>query len=172
MKLKRMSTKDVEIGDFSFKLRPFGAMDASYIFGDVISIVLPIIGTVALSSGDGGEKSIAVSDGFSLDAESVAASLGKLNGKELSNIIRELLLDHNNISFRDNEDGGSFKRLTQDDFDEIFCMYFAGALKLCAEVLVQNYGNFFGDASTLFGNLVSQFQADQLKNTASLTTSV
>ena len=170
MKLKRMSTKDVDIGDFTFKLRPFGAMDASYIFGDVISVVLPIIGTVALSTGNAEEKSIAVSDGINLDSESVASSLGKLNGKELSTLIRELLLDHNNVSFRCNDDGGNFQRLTKDDFDEIFCMYFAGALKLCAEVLIQNYGNFFGDASNLFGNLFDRLPLDQLKSTASSTT--
>ena len=111
MKLKRMSAKDVEIGDFSFKLRPFGAMDASYIFGDVISVVLPIIGTVALSSGNDEGKSIAVSDNIALDSESVASSLGKLNGKELSSLIRELLLDHNNVSFRCNDDGGNFQRM-------------------------------------------------------------
>lgn len=170
MKLKRMSAKDVEIGDFSFKLRPFGAMDASYIFGDVISVVLPIIGTVALSSGNDDGKSIAVSDNIGLDSESVASSLGKLNGKELSSLIRELLLDHNNVSFRCNDDGGNFQRLTKDDFDEIFCMYFAGALKLCAEVLIQNYGNFFEDASNLFGNLFEQLPLDQLKSTANSTT--
>ena len=170
MKLKRMSAKDVEIGDFSFNLRPFGAMDASYIFGDVISVVLPIIGTVALSSGNDEGKSIAVSDNIALDSESVASSLGKLNGKELSSLIRELLLDHNNVSFRCNDDGGNFQRLTKDDFDEIFCMYFAGALKLCAEVLIQNYGNFFEDASNLFGNLFEQLPLDQLKSTANSTT--
>lgn len=170
MKMKRMSVKEVDIGGFSFKIRPFGAMDASYIFGDVVSIVLPIIGTVALSSNDSEKASIAVSDNMKLDAESIATSLGKLNGKELTNLIRELLLDHNNVSFRYNEDGGEFQRLTRDDFDEIFCMYFAGALKLCAEVLIQNYGNFFGDASTLFGSLLDRFLAEKSKSTASLTT--
>lgn len=172
MKMKRMTTKEVDIGDFSFRMRPFGAMDASYIFGDVVSIVLPIVGTVAIASGDNDKKSIAVSDDVKLDAESIATSLGKLNGKQLTNLISELLLEHGNISFRNHEDGGDFVRLTRDDFDEIFCMYFAGALKLCAEVLIQNYGNFFGDASTLFGNLLDRFLAEQSKSTASLTTSV
>mgnify|MGYP006999462742 CR=1 FL=1 len=42
MKMKRMEMRDVSIGEYQFKIRPFGAKDALYIFGDVASILLPI----------------------------------------------------------------------------------------------------------------------------------
>ena len=35
MKMKRMEMRDVSIGEYQFKIRPFGAKDALYIFGDV-----------------------------------------------------------------------------------------------------------------------------------------
>lgn len=41
MKMKRMEMRDVSIGEYQFKIRPFGAKDALYIFGDVASILLP-----------------------------------------------------------------------------------------------------------------------------------
>ena len=47
MKMKRMEMRDVSIGEYQFKIRPFGAKDALYIFGDVASILLPILGSVA-----------------------------------------------------------------------------------------------------------------------------
>lgn len=53
MKMKRMEMQETVVGDYTFRIRPLGAMNAAYIFGDVAAVVLPIIGTVALSSGDG-----------------------------------------------------------------------------------------------------------------------
>lgn len=52
MKMKRMEMRDVIIGEYQFKIRPFGAKDALYIFGDVASILLPILGSVAVASDD------------------------------------------------------------------------------------------------------------------------
>ena len=52
MKMKRMEMRDVSIGEYQFKIRPFGAKDALYIFGDVASILLPILGSVAVASDD------------------------------------------------------------------------------------------------------------------------
>ena len=46
MKMKRMEMRDITVGEYQFKVRPFGAKDATYIFGDVASIILPILGTV------------------------------------------------------------------------------------------------------------------------------
>ena len=35
MKMKRMEMRDITVGEYQFKVRPFGAKDATYIFGDV-----------------------------------------------------------------------------------------------------------------------------------------
>ena len=49
MKMKRMEMRDIAVGEYQFKIRPFGAKDATYIFGDVASIILPILGTVSVA---------------------------------------------------------------------------------------------------------------------------
>lgn len=165
---KRMAMKDVSVGDIQFKIRPLAAMDAAYVFGDVAALVLPILGTVALSNGDDESESLAIFDGYDLDAKSITSALSTINGKSLTRLISELVLDHKNVSFLD-EDQNVWRPMDEDDFNEIFCMKMAGALNLCVLVIQQNYGGFFGDMVTLFGRLVKSHEGDQSKDTETLT---
>ena len=164
MRLKRMEAQDVSIGEIRFKVRPLGAMNAAYVFGDVTAIVLPIMGTVAVSSGNDEEASgMEMFQGMNLDSESLANALGKINGQKLTALLDELVLKYGNVSFQDEDD--HWVVLTRSDFDEIFCADLIGAVKLCAAVIRQNYSGFFDGLSTLFGNLMSGTQAAQSKNT-------
>lgn len=170
MRLKRMEAQDVSIGEIRFKVRPLGAMNAAYVFGDVTAIVLPIMGTVAVSSGNDDEASgmeasgMEMFQGMNLDSESLANALGKINGQKLTALLDELVLKYGNVSFQDEDD--HWVVLTRSDFDEIFCADLIGAVKLCAAVIRQNYSGFFDGLSTLFGNLMSGTQAAaQSKNT-------
>lgn len=153
--LKRMMAEDVQIGDVLFKIRPLGAMKAAHVFGDLVSVVLPILGAASLASGiDKNNFSTPASIENlmnDLDTDSLVSALAKIDGKALERIISELVLDYQNVTFQDDVE---WKIMTRDDFDEIFCMWFAGALKLCAAVIKQNFGSFFGDVSDLFGNLL------------------
>ena len=153
MKLKRMEAKEVCIGDVIFHIRPLGAMNAAYVFGDVTSIVLPVLGTVAVANGDNAKEKAMSLDMFKdmeLDTESLANALGKINGEKLTTLIDELVLRFRNVSFQ--TENGDWNALTQDDFDEIFCADIAGMVKLCVAIIQQNYSNFFGGMSGLFGN--------------------
>lgn len=164
MRLKRMEAQDVSIGEIRFKVRPLGAMNAAYVFGDVTAIVLPIMGTVAVSSGNDEEASdMEMFQGMNLDSESLANALGKINGQKLTTLLDELVLKYGNVSFQDEDD--HWVVLTRSDFDEIFCADLIGAVKLCAAVIRQNYSGFFDGLSTLFGNLMSGTQAALSKNT-------
>ena len=164
MRLKRMEAQDVSIGEIRFKVRPLGAMNAAYVFGDVTAIVLPIMGTVAVSSGNDDEASgMEMFQGMNLDSESLANALGKINGQKLTTLLDELVLKYGNVSFQDEDD--HWVVLTRNDFDEIFCADLIGAVKLCAAVIRQNYSGFFDGLSTLFGNLMSGTQAALSKNT-------
>ncbi len=164
MRLKRMEAQDVSIGEIRFKVRPLGAMNAAYVFGDVTAIVLPIMGTVAVSSGNDDEVSgMEMFQGMNLDSESLANALGKINGQKLTVLLDELVLKYGNVSFQDEDD--HWVVLTRSDFDEIFCADLIGAVKLCAAVIRQNYSGFFDGLSTLFGNLMSGTQAARSKNT-------
>lgn len=66
MKMKRMEMQETVVGDYTFRIRPLGAMNAAYIFGDVAAVVLPIIGTVALSSGDEESADLDIFEGVAL----------------------------------------------------------------------------------------------------------
>lgn len=155
--LKRMKIEDVSIGDILFKIRPLGAMNATYVFGDLVSVVLPIIGTTALSSGI--EKTDALTPEViekivdNLDTDSIASSLAKVDGKTITKLISELVIDYRNVSIKD---GNEWRIMTLEDFDEIFCMYLAGEIKLCAAVVKQNFGSFFGDVGALYGSLLEK----------------
>ena len=164
MRLKRMEAQDVSIGEIRFKVRPLGAMNAAYVFGDVTAIVLPIMGTVAVSSGNDEEASdMEMFQGMNLDSESLANALGKINGQKLTTLLDELVLKYGNVSFQDEDD--HWVVLTRSDFDEIFCADLIDAVKLCAAVIRQNYSGFFDGLSTLFGNLMSGTQVARSKNT-------
>lgn len=39
MKMKRMEMQETVVGDYTFRIRPLGAMNAAYIFGDVAAVV-------------------------------------------------------------------------------------------------------------------------------------
>lgn len=92
MKMKRMEMRDVSIGEYQFKIRPFGAKDALYIFGDVASILLPILGSVAVASDDKDAVEMEMFDGVDLDTESLTKALGRINGKALSKLVSELTI--------------------------------------------------------------------------------
>ena len=69
MKMKRMEMRDITVGEYQFKVRPFGAKDATYIFGDVASIILPILGTVSVASDDKDAVNMEMFDGMDMDKE-------------------------------------------------------------------------------------------------------
>ena len=169
MKLKRMEMRDITVGEYRFKVRPFGAKDSIYIFGDVASIILPILGTVSVASDNKDAVSMEMFDGMDMDKDSLVKALGRINGKALSKLVSELLLEHSNVLALNPEDGRC-KVMTEDDFDEIFCQYLAGMLNLCAEVIRLNFSGFFKDASTLFGGLIKVRRAGSSNSTESSTT--
>ena len=64
--------RDITVGEYQFKIRPFGAKDATYIFGDVASIILPILGTVSVASDDKDAVNMEMFDGIPNVAGSTA----------------------------------------------------------------------------------------------------
>ena len=164
-----VAMRDITVGEYQFKVRPFGAKDATYIFGDVASIILPILGTVSVASDDKDAVNMEMFDGMDMDKDSLVKALARINGNALSKLVSELLLDHSNIRVLDPEKN-TYEVMGEDDFDEIFCQYLAGMLNLCAEVIRLNFSGFFKDASTLFGGLIKVRRAGSSNSTESSTT--
>lgn len=176
MKLKRMTSQEVPIGEEVFHVRPLAAMDSAQVFGDVTSVILPIAGVVAISSGDEEERKSSVEldmfKGFNLDTESLMTALGKIDGRQVTRLMSELLLEHSNVSFLDTDQSPAVWRpMLKADFDELFCMDLLGAFRLCLAVIKQNYSNFFSDMSTLFGGHVKVPKGAQSKTTENSTES-
>ena len=143
---EKLCMRDITVGEYQFKVRPFGAKDATYIFGDVASIILPILGTVSVASDDKDAVNMEMFDGMDMDKDSLVKALARINGNALSKLVSELLLDHSNILVLDPKKN-TYEVMGEDDFDEIFCQYLAGMLNLCAEVIRLNFSGFFKDAS-------------------------
>lgn len=176
MKLKRMTSQEVAIGEEVFHVRPLAAMDSAQVFGDVTSVILPIAGVVAISSGDEEERKSSVEldmfKGFNLDTESLMTALGKIDGRQVTRLMSELLLEHSNVSFMDTDQSPAVWRpMLKADFDELFCMDLLGAFRLCLAVIKQNYSNFFSDMSTLFGDHVKVTKGAQSKTMENSTES-
>lgn len=161
--------RDITVGEYQFKIRPFGARDATYIFGDVASIILPILGTVSVASNDKDAIHMEMFDGMDMDKDSLVKALGRIDGRTLSKLVNELLLSHSNVRVL-NPENGVYEVMNEDAYDEIFCQYLAGMLILCAEVIRLNFSGFFSDASTLFGRLFKVRHAGSSNNTESSTT--
>ena len=66
-----------------------------------------IAGVVAISSGDEEERKSSVEldmfKGFNLDTESLMTALGKIDGRQVTRLMSELLLEHSNVSFLDTD---------------------------------------------------------------------
>lgn len=157
--LKRLNSEEVVVGDLRLRIRPLGAMNATHVFGDMVSVVLPVIGTVGLSTNIESIQKLdadtiqSLVDG--LDADSLVNALAKIDGSALTKIISELVIDYKNTSFL-NDETGNWCNMTLEDFDELFCMNMAGIMKLCGSVIKQNFGSFFADVGGLFGDALKK----------------
>ena len=184
--------RDITVGEYQFKIRPFGAKDAIYIFGDVASIVLPILGTVSVASDDKDAVSMEMFDGMDMDKDSLVKALARINGNALSKLASELLLDHSNIRVLDPEKTTEIQandlcakiehssKVLAEDFIKIILAHnlisvFFRVQNADVAVVQQkfarlNFSGFFKDASTLFGGLIKVRRAGSSNSMENSTT--
>lgn len=152
--MKRQDPVTKTIGNYNFYIRPFGAMTASKMTGDLAALVTPMLGAVAPVVG----KYLNAEDGSLLDVD--VADLGpvltsaftSLTGDNLERMMGQLLIDHKNIYF-DSIDDHDVKLLDRDEVDEIFCMELQDMFLLAFEVLKLNYSGFFRKLASRYGDL-------------------
>lgn len=140
------------IGDYNFYIRPFGAMTASKMTGDLAALVTPMLGAVApligkqLNTEDSGLLDIDVSDLGPI----LSNAFSSLTGDNLERMMSQLLIDHKNIHF-DSTESREVKLLNRDELDEIFCMELQDMFLLAFEVLKLNYSGFFRKLASRYG---------------------
>lgn len=167
---KQTAKTEVQIDDYNFYIAPFSAFDATIIFGDLVSVLGPVLaGVSSIFDAVSGEKSIGDVE-FSEISPIVTAALAGITGDKLSSLIKNLLIDKRKISFNSvNETRVVY--LDMDTFNEIFCQDILGVYQLCFEVIKLNYSSFFTNLTTRFGNLTDILTGGEVKNMANSTES-
>lgn len=131
--------KTVEIGGNTFYIYPFAAFKASNISGELFSVLGPALsGLAGLKTADD-----------QIDPSALASFFGTLSGDKIESLMRRLLVANKNISVE--VDGAQAQWLTGDLADKIFCGAIGDMFKLAVEVIMLNFGGFFGELGGLFG---------------------
>ena len=153
--MKQHDVKKTRIMDGNtFYVRPFGAFVSANLSGEVTSLIVPIIGSVApafLGASTGEEFSLG-----DIDLETVAPALVKglesFSGDKVESLLKKLLVRHNNVSVQLEGDHDA-QVLTEDLANEVFCGETQGLFVLAVDVIMANYSGFFGKILPRFGDL-------------------
>lgn len=147
--MKLQDTTEVNVGEYSFWIRPFGAFKAASISGNLMKVLLPVVGTVA--------PLIDLSKGVSVIDEdiqqyipAITNAFESLTGEQCEKLLRDLLIKEGNIAI---EIDGKTERLTEDIANEVFCCDLKNMIVLAYHVINVNYGSFFGSLGIQSGNV-------------------
>ena len=132
-----------------FYIRPFGAWTSTHLSGELVSVLAPIISSIAPMFG-GSSEDVDVLD---MDASKVAPMLAlgasTISGDKVERMMKKLLATHNNITIE--QEGRKPELLTADIADEFFAGNIDGMFILAWEVINANYSGFFERLAAQFG---------------------
>ena len=138
--MKMQDATEVAISENKFYVRPFSAFTAANISGEVIKVVMPVLGSLLPfmnTKEDGGSL-------LDEDIKDIAPEITKgfeaLSGDKCEMLLRRLLIKHNNIAV-DKE--GEAVPLTEDAVNDLFCGEVQDMYILAFHVIKVNYGGFF-----------------------------
>lgn len=148
--MKQLETCSVNVGDNTFYLRPFPAFKAANVFGQITTLITPIIsGLLPLVDSIGGGKSV-----FDLNmseaAPAITGAFSSLSGDKLERLLKELLTASKNVTVDDPQTGKTVV-LTEDLANELFCADTQDMFLLAWEVMKLNYNSFFKKLGDQFG---------------------
>ena len=142
MALKQMESVKESIGGNTFYIKPFPALKAANLTGELASVLSPILGAFAPLVGD--------SD--LLDAAEALSNIPSISGDKIESLVKKLLLGGNIVVEYETEDGESQQEtLDKDLADEIFCGDVQDLFMLCFYVIRLNFNGFFKRLTTLSG---------------------
>ncbi len=157
--------KERTLNGNTFYIRPFSAFKSANLSGEIMSIITPVIASIAsiapIVSGanvnNGGEVNL-----LDVDAEKAAPYLANamqgLSGEKVEMLLKKLLILYKNISVQlDGEKEAQI--LTEDVADEVFCAETQDMFVLAFDVIKVNYSGFFRRLGGQFGSLVKTLAA-------------
>ena len=171
---KLMIAKRVTIGECDFAIFPFPAFTASTISGDLAKFFGPLIaGFLPLLGGEQTEEVIDSVMQMKVDdlVPSFIKAIQTLDGVSVHNILKELLVDYKNISVEYREDNGEMvqSQLTYELANQIFVGGLDEMIRLAAEVVKLNFGDFFGKLFRQYGNRSATTAGQKQSGTDTLT---
>ena len=157
--MKQFDAKERELGGFMFYVYPLPAFKATSIGGELFSILLPSLGSLApLVIGKSEAESL-----LDIDSEAAVKAFAKgasgLSGEKLELLLKMLLTQHRNITFVPLDKMNAKPQfLTEELANEIFSGNIQDMFILAFDVIKRNYGGFFEKLGSLFGDRIEGFQ--------------
>lgn len=158
-RLKQLEPKKETVGGLNFYIRPFPAMIAANITGDLASLLTPVLAALMplVGNNNGNKDSEEGVDGglMDIDVNDAAASISKsmegFSGKKVESMLKKLLIVYKNVAVElsvEDEDGvetGEYEQetLDMDIVNEIFCGNVQDMFILAFYVIRLNFNGFF-----------------------------
>lgn len=156
-RLRQLEPKKETIGEFNFYIKPFPAMVAANLTGDLASLLTPVLAALMPLVGNTSDDAEDESDGglMDIDVNDAAASISKsmegFSGKKVESMMKKLLISYRNVAVEMpelDEDGvetGEYEQelLDMDLVNEIFCGNVQDMFILAFYVIRLNFNGFF-----------------------------
>lgn len=164
-RLKQMEPTHEKIGDYDFYIRPFPAMVAANLTGELASLLTPVLAALMplVGNGDNGEDGKEDGGLLDVDVNTAAASMAKsmegFSGARVESMMKKLLVAHKNIVVELpvlDDDGVETDEADQEVLDmdlvnEIFCGEVQDMFILAFYVIRLNFNGFFKRLADRFG---------------------
>lgn len=151
--LKQMQPEQVMISGNTFYIYPFPAFIAANMSGEIVSLLMPMIASLAPALGK--SKNILDTD-VSEAVPYLAGSFSTLSGDKVESLLRKLLLQNNVGVHMDGSKDAQW--LTYDLSNEIFCADAQDMFILAYHVIRVNYKGFFEKLGNLSGSVKDKMQ--------------
>ena len=156
--MKQHNVTEKAISGNKFYIRPFGAFISANLSGEIMSLITPIIASVAPALSGAVSENSDDMNLLDIDAETVAPALAKglagISGDKIEKLLKKLLVQHKNIAV-ELEGEKEPENLTEDIANEIFCGDTQDMFILAFEVIKVNYSGFFKSLGGQFGKAVN-----------------
>ncbi len=165
-RLRQTEPKKETIGDYNFYIRPFPAMVAANLTGDLASLLTPVLAALLpLVGSDNEDNDSESADGglMDIDVDQAAASMAKsmdgFSGKKVESMMKKLLVTHKNVVVElpeldeDDTETGEYEQevLDMDLVNELFCGEVQDMFVLAFYVIRLNFNGFFKKLAGRFG---------------------
>ena len=155
-RLKQLEPKKETIGGLNFYIRPFPAMVAANLTGDLASLLTPVLAALMPLVGNGDDEGDGEDgDLMDIDVNDAAASISKsmegFSGNKVESMMKKLLIAHKNVvvelpvTDEDDVETGEYSQeiLDMDIVNEIFCGDVQDMFILAFYVIQLNFNGFF-----------------------------